>query len=191
MLSLLTKRRVVPLVGYLTHSSCRESGSIFEAAAGHFSKIRWQRAKGLLLKPDQNLHPEQILANWNKVVDFQAPAYPDTAVDLMGMLKASSDAPSNGQSASDLGIRGKVALVTGAGAGLGRAYAMLLGKLGAKVMVNDVQNAHSVAYEIRAQGGEAASCEISVERGDAVVQTVLNSFGRVDIVSLCRATPGD
>lgn len=181
--------RVVPLVAYLTHSSCSESGSIFEAAAGHFPKIRWQRAKGLLLKPDQNLHPEQIIANWNKVVDFQAPAYPDTAVDLMGMLKASSDAPSNEQSSSDLGIRGKIALVTGAGAGLGRAYAMLLSRLGAKVMVNDVQNAHSVADEIRVQGGEAESCDISVERGDAVVQAVIKSFGRIDIVSVRREPP--
>lgn len=46
MMDLMGPEWVVPLVGVLTHSSCRENGSIFEAGAGHYSKIRWERSKG-------------------------------------------------------------------------------------------------------------------------------------------------
>lgn len=55
-------------------------------------------------------------------------------------------------------------------------------RLGAKVVVNDVQNAHAVAEEIKQQGFEATSCDITVERGDAVVQAVLDAHGRIDLV---------
>ena len=61
--------------------------------------------------------------------------------------------------------------------------AVLLAKLGAKVMVNDLKNAKSVMDEIRAAGGHAEACEIPVERGDAVVKAVVDTFGRIDIVS--------
>lgn len=60
-------------------------------------------------------------------------------------------------------------------------------RLGAKVVVNDVQNAYAVADEIKQQGLEATSCDITVERGDAVVQAVLDAYGRIDLVSaICR-----
>lgn len=174
---------VVPLVGYLVHSSCNESGSIFEAAAGHFSKIRWERSKGLLLKPDENLHPEHVLAGFKKITDFSIAEHPNQGGDLIGNLQAAETQPPNKPLTTDLGIKGKVALVTGAGAGLGRAYAIQLAKLGAKLMINDVQNAHAVADEIKAMGGEAKSCDISVERGDMVVKAVMDAYGRIDIVS--------
>ncbi len=54
---------VVPLVGVLVHESCKESGSIFEAGAGHYSKIRWQRSKGFYAKPDASLTADVILRN--------------------------------------------------------------------------------------------------------------------------------
>lgn len=182
MMDLMGPEWVVPLVGYLVHPSCKESGSIFEAAAGHFSKIRWERSKGLLLKPDENLHPEHVLAGFNKITDFSIVEHPNEAADLIGNLKAADTQPANKPITTDLGIKGKVALVTGAGAGLGRAYAIQLAKLGAKLMINDVQNAHAVADEITAMGGEARSCDVSVERGDVVVKAVIDAFGRIDIV---------
>lgn len=51
------------------------------------------------------------------------------------------------------------------------------------MVVNDVQNAHSVANEIKQQGFEATSCDITVERGDAVVQAAIDAYGRIDLVS--------
>lgn len=80
-----------------------------------------------------------------------------------------------------LQLKGKVALVTGAGAGLGRAYAMELAKYGCKVMVCDVKNAATVAEEIKKAGGEAKSTDISAERGDEVVKAVVDAWGRIDI----------
>ena len=183
MMELMSPDWVVPLVAWLVHARCKETGGIFEAAAGHFSKIRWERSKGLLLRPDESLTPELILSKWNKVVDFTGAEYPNQPAELMGLLAQAEQLPSSKPSSSvDLGVKGRVVLVTGGGAGLGRAYAMLFGKLGAKVLVNDVRNASSVAAEIRDQGGEAASSDISVERGDEVVQAVLQEYGRIDIV---------
>ncbi|KAK4624200.1 Peroxisomal hydratase-dehydrogenase-epimerase [Fulvia fulva] len=182
MMDLMGPEWVVPLVGYLTHSDCKESGSIFEGGAGHFSKIRWERSKGLLLKPDENLHPEHVLAGWSKITDFTLNEHPQDPADLNAMLSAAERQSPNKPLTTDLGIKGRVALVTGGGAGLGRAYAFQLAKLGAKVMVNDVQNAHAVAEEIKAQGLEAQACDISVERGDVVVKAVIDAFGRIDLV---------
>ncbi len=96
------------------------------------------------------------------------------------------------------GIRfdGRVAIVTGAGGGLGRAYALELGKRGAKVVVNDLGGgkdgsggsrsaADSVVEEIQALGGEAVASYDSVstaEGGEAIVEKAVKAFGRVDIV---------
>nr|WKY18077.1 MFE1 [Schizochytrium sp.] len=88
---------------------------------------------------------------------------------------------------------GKVAVVTGAGNGLGRAYALLLGSRGAKVVVNDLGGsthgegastnaADKVVEEIKSAGGEAVANYDSVEYGDKIIKTALDAFGRVDIV---------
>ncbi|HXF08225.1 MAG TPA: SDR family oxidoreductase [Candidatus Acidoferrales bacterium] len=91
---------------------------------------------------------------------------------------------------------GRVAVVTGAGNGLGRAHAMLLASRGAKVVVNDLGGAvdgsgssataaERVVAEIVAAGGEAVpDCNTvaTVEGGRAIIKTALDAFGRVDIV---------
>ncbi|MEE9612155.1 MAG: SDR family NAD(P)-dependent oxidoreductase, partial [Desulfatiglandales bacterium] len=91
----------------------------------------------------------------------------------------------------------QVAIVTGAGAGLGRAYALELAKRGAKVVVNDLGGARDgseegssspadqVVEEIRALGGEAVASYDSVstvEGGDAIVKKAIDAFGQVDIL---------
>ena len=94
---------------------------------------------------------------------------------------------------SQLRFDDRVAIVTGAGGGLGRSHALLLGSLGAKVVVNDLGGsatgdgksslaADKVVEEIRALGGEAVANYDSVENGEAIVQTALDAFGTVDIV---------
>ena len=87
----------------------------------------------------------------------------------------------------------KVAVVTGAGNGLGRSHALLLGSLGAKVVVNDLGGsgagegrdatvADGVVAEIKASGGDAVANPDSVTDGDKIVQCALDTFGRIDIV---------
>jgi NAD(P)-dependent dehydrogenase (short-subunit alcohol dehydrogenase family) len=91
---------------------------------------------------------------------------------------------------------GRVAVITGAGRGLGREYALLLASKGAKVVVNDPGGAmqgdgvdagpaETVVQEIRAAGGEAIACLESVatpEGGAAIIQAALDAFGRIDIL---------
>jgi NAD(P)-dependent dehydrogenase (short-subunit alcohol dehydrogenase family) len=92
-----------------------------------------------------------------------------------------------------LRFEGKVALVTGAGRGLGRAHALMLAARGAKVLVNDLGTggageghdatpAQSVVDEIRAAGGQAQVNGESVVEGGRIVQAALDHFGRLDIV---------
>ncbi|GAB4562902.1 MAG: SDR family NAD(P)-dependent oxidoreductase [Rhizobacter sp.] len=81
---------------------------------------------------------------------------------------------------------GRVAIVTGAGGGLGREHALALGQRGAKVVVNDLgPGAEAVANEIKAAGGEAIASIGSVTDFAAVQATVklaMDTWGRVDIL---------
>jgi 3-hydroxy-3-methylglutaryl CoA synthase/NAD(P)-dependent dehydrogenase (short-subunit alcohol dehydrogenase family)/putative sterol carrier protein len=81
----------------------------------------------------------------------------------------------------------RVAIVTGAGGGLGKAYAIAFAERGAKVVVNDVsaENAAQVVKEIQSKGGEAIACTDSVatpEGGAAIVEKAVKAFGKVDIL---------
>jgi NAD(P)-dependent dehydrogenase (short-subunit alcohol dehydrogenase family) len=96
----------------------------------------------------------------------------------------------------ELRFDGRVAVITGAGRGLGRAYALLLASKGARVVVNDpggslkgdgvdVGPAEEVVQEIKAARGEAVACTESVatpEGGRAIIQAALDHYGRIDIL---------
>ena len=98
---------------------------------------------------------------------------------------------------ADLGYDGKVAIITGAGGGLGREHALLLASRGAQIVVNDLGGsvdgsadgtegpAHTVAKEIEDAGGVAIANTDSVattEGGEAIVASAIEAFGRVDIL---------
>ncbi|HQA01792.1 MAG TPA: SDR family NAD(P)-dependent oxidoreductase, partial [Thermomonas sp.] len=87
---------------------------------------------------------------------------------------------------SPINLSGRVAIVTGAGGGLGRAHALLLASRGAQVIVNDLGDAaDAVVAEIRAAGGQARAAKCSVADAEAVqamVVAVLAEFGRIDIL---------
>jgi multifunctional beta-oxidation protein len=173
---------VVPLVGYLCHKTCDENGSIFEAAAGHFDKLRWQRAPGVTLRPDETMVPGALAKKWNELVHF-APnsGHFETNLGPVERVAAALQLPKN-DLGEDIRFDGRVALVTGGGDGLGRAYAKLFGKLGAKVVINDLKNADRTVQEIVSGGGEAFAVTMSVEQGDVLVQKVIEKYGRLDIV---------
>ena len=93
-------------------------------------------------------------------------------------------------------LDGKVAIVTGAGGGLGREHALALARAGAAVVVNDLGGsrdgsgaghsmADAVVQEIRAAGGEAVACYddvSSVAGGRAICDAALRAFERVDVL---------
>jgi NAD(P)-dependent dehydrogenase (short-subunit alcohol dehydrogenase family) len=97
---------------------------------------------------------------------------------------------------TELRFEGRVAIITGAGGGLGRSHAMELARRGAQVVVNDLGGAvdgsgssssaaQRVVDEITAEGGVAVANHDSVatpDGGEAIVQCALDAFGRVDIV---------
>jgi NAD(P)-dependent dehydrogenase (short-subunit alcohol dehydrogenase family) len=97
---------------------------------------------------------------------------------------------------TDVRLDGRVAIVTGAGNGIGKEHALLLARRGARLVVNDlggsvhgeggdVGPAEAVAAAIRAEGGQAVADTNSVatpEGGAAIVQTAIDNFGQVDIL---------
>lgn len=181
MMEVMKPDWVVPLVGVLTHKSCTETGSIFEAAAGHFSKIRWERSQGLLLRPDDSLTADVVHRNYPQIVDYNNAQHPTRVADSMALLEEAMKKPIN-VPGSPLDFVNKVVLVTGAGAGLGRAYALHFASLGAMVVVNDLKGAEQVAKEIKSKGGEAIASSVSVEDGDTLVHAVINAYGRIDVL---------
>ncbi len=96
----------------------------------------------------------------------------------------------------DVRFDGRVAIVTGAGAGLGRSHAMLLASRGAKVVVNDPGGAvdgvgtvaavaDKVVAEIKAAGGEAVASYASVaeeKAANTIIETAMDTWGRLDIL---------
>ncbi len=97
---------------------------------------------------------------------------------------------------ADIRFDGRVAIVTGAGAGLGRTYALSLAARGAKVVVNDLGGARDgsgsstsaadmVVKEIKKAGGQAVAnydSVATVEGGENIVKTAVDTFGKIDIV---------
>ena len=81
-------------------------------------------------------------------------------------------------------LQGKVVVVTGAGAGIGRDLALAMAREGARVVVNDVGDAaHQVVAEIRSAGGEALASVESVSEAAAaqrIVDAAVEAFGRID-----------
>src|SRR5258706_2805762 len=93
----------------------------------------------------------------------------------------------------DLRFDGKVAIVTGAGGGLGLSDALVVASRGAKVVVNDLGGgftgegksssaADKVVAEIKEKGGEAVANYNSVTDGDQIVKTAIDTWGKIDIL---------
>ena len=84
-------------------------------------------------------------------------------------------------------LKDRVAIVTGGGVGIGKAYAHGLAKEGAKVVVADIQEAEAkkVAMDIKSAGGEALAVAVDVtspKKTQAMAEATLKEYGRIDIL---------
>ena len=87
-------------------------------------------------------------------------------------------------------LENKVALITGAASGMGRAASVLFAKEGAKIIVADFneENGKKTVDEIKAQGGEAAFIHVDVTKADdckAAAEFAVATFGKIDVVFCC------
>jgi len=94
---------------------------------------------------------------------------------------------------SEFSLEGRVALITGASRGIGRAIGLRLAQAGAKVVVSSrkLENVQTVADEIEAAGGEALPLQAHVGRPDevqALVERTMETFGRIDVAVNNAAT---
>ncbi len=80
---------VAPLVAYLAHTSCEESGSFFEASAGSFRKLRWERTEGLNVFPEETpVTVDTIASHWGEITDFALAEHPTSMSDSLQRMYA-------------------------------------------------------------------------------------------------------
>ncbi|KAJ7830712.1 hypothetical protein B0H14DRAFT_2515575 [Mycena olivaceomarginata] len=157
MLANLQPTLVAPFALAVCHpDGVDATGKAFEVCGGFVAEIRWERSRGTIFKTDSSFTPSALAATL----------------------------PPNAQSSPPVRFDGKTVIVTGGGAGLGRTYALMYGKLGANVVVNDVskKGAKSVVDEVVKAGGRAVAAICSAEDGEAIVKTALDTFNGVHVL---------
>ena len=77
---------IAPLVLWLCHEDCTETGQLFEAGGGWFAKVQWMRSKGLYMEAEAT--PEAIVKNWDTLTDMRGAEEPKDAVSSMAAIFA-------------------------------------------------------------------------------------------------------
>ncbi|KIK17600.1 hypothetical protein PISMIDRAFT_24851 [Pisolithus microcarpus 441] len=161
---------IAPFVAAVCHpDGPNASGRVFEVGAGFVAEVKLK---------------------WSEVTDFSDPRHPESMADVEKTLEVAAKLPPNTQATPPVRFDGKTVIITGAGAGLGRAYALMYGRLGANVVVNDVneKGATGVCKEVEAEpinsmqevaGGKAVPVVCSAEEGEKIVKAALDTFGGV------------
>lgn len=184
----LKPEMVAPLATYLVSGANTEhSGLLIESGAGFMAGVRRERSKGVVFRADDSFTPAAVGHRIEEILDFDnSPEYPDKITDAnhLEFLERAKEAKANEQGDKKVTFDGKTVLITGAGAGLGKAYALMFAKLGANVVVNDFADkaANAVVDEIKKAGGKAAPAIGSAENGEKLVKDAVDAFGGLHVV---------
>jgi len=84
ILELLSSEKIVPLVVCLAHESCPENGAVIETTGGWFSKLRWQRGKGVFF--GEPFTAEDVEAKWAQINAFENCDYPKSGNETLQMV---------------------------------------------------------------------------------------------------------
>jgi len=96
LIAALKPKFVTPLVGWLCHEDCKESGGLFEVGAGYISKLRWERTRGHSFKIGRAFGPDEVAAQWNKISDFKEAEHPADINQSMAPVLANMNSKSLG-----------------------------------------------------------------------------------------------
>jgi 3-hydroxyacyl-CoA dehydrogenase/3a,7a,12a-trihydroxy-5b-cholest-24-enoyl-CoA hydratase len=77
LIDALRPEYVSPLVAWLAHAECQETGGLFEVGGGFFAKLRWERAEGQMFRVGRDITPELVRKHWPTVVDFAKSTHPE------------------------------------------------------------------------------------------------------------------
>jgi 3-hydroxyacyl-CoA dehydrogenase/3a,7a,12a-trihydroxy-5b-cholest-24-enoyl-CoA hydratase len=86
LVAALKPEYVSPLVAWLCHESCGETGSLFEVGGGFIGKLRWERAEGSVFRLSRQLTPEQVEAKWATICDFGKATHPANVTESMAPI---------------------------------------------------------------------------------------------------------
>src|SRR5580698_2564041 len=86
LIAALKPEYVSPLVAWLCHESCEESGSLFEVGGGFIGKLRWERAEGSLFRLSRTLTPEQVQGKWADITGFGKATHPANVTESMAPI---------------------------------------------------------------------------------------------------------
>ena len=96
-LEAMSPETVSPLVAWLCHESCDETGGLFEIGGGFVGKLRWERTTGRTWRVGREITPEMMHASWKTIVDFSSSSHPhDVQTTLMPIIDNIHAGPSRG-----------------------------------------------------------------------------------------------
>jgi NAD(P)-dependent dehydrogenase (short-subunit alcohol dehydrogenase family)/acyl dehydratase/putative sterol carrier protein len=97
VIAALKPEYVSPLVLWLCHDSCQETGATFEVGAGYVGKLRWERTRGHVFRTSgAGFTPEDVARHWGKVTDFSQTEHPASVNEAMAGVMASLNKKSLG-----------------------------------------------------------------------------------------------